>query len=339
MALLLCSGPIRCSVRPSRAALPARHAPPAPGSRRTPVWPAASTGATASQGCSLGDRHQGHVAPARDPRLARRGRSGPPHRRRRRVADAGSDGHFGGLLDPWRGRLRSYGVASDARKALPRLLFFTDPARTPDPEAHRPDPAARARPSSSALSAPPTPRRTACAWARSPDARGLKLLIGADDRPGGAARRGRRPPARAPGAPGAAAEGAPTPRGSSPGGPFGLAARRGLAAGADAVVVSAVFASSSASAGTAHGAHPPGAAGPRRAAGRSMRWAGSTKNGPPSGTRAWSVWRRWTALELELLSNWTRGWPSSGRAACARRLQLLVAEGDGAADPQDGVMR
>lgn len=140
----------------------------------------------------------------------------------------------------------------DAWKGLPRLLFFTDPARTPDPEG-----VARTLPRGSAIVF-----RTfgaadgqACGLRlrRIADERGLKLLVGADDRlaralradgvhlPERLAHRARRLKAAQP-------DWIVTAAAHSP-----LAARRGLAQGADAVVVSAVFASASPSAGPAIG--------------------------------------------------------------------------------------
>lgn len=148
-----------------------------------------------------------------------------------------------GLLRP-RGR---------ARKGLPRLLFFTDPARTPDAEG-----VACTLPRGSAIvfrafgapDAADQGRRLA-AIAR---IHGLTLLVGADaglardlgadgvHLPERLAHRARRLKAAHPGwVVTAAAHSA-------------LAARRGLAAGADAVVVSAVFASNSPSAGPPLGA-------------------------------------------------------------------------------------
>ena len=139
-----------------------------------------------------------------------------------------------------------------ARKALPRLLFFTDPARTPDPEA-----IARTLPRGAAIvfrafgAADGLARgRRLRAIAR---ARGLTLLVGADAAlaraigadgvhlPERLAHRARRLKAANPGWIVTAAAHS------------SLAARRGLAAGADVVVVSAVFPSNSPSAGPAMG--------------------------------------------------------------------------------------
>ena len=120
------------------AALPSGPWPPARGSRRTPVWPAASTGAMASQGCCLGDRHQGHVGR----RAARglRGAADPGHDIVvGRGAELGSDGHFGGLLDLARTAALLRAPRAARGRPCRTLLFFTDPARTPDPEASRPD--------------------------------------------------------------------------------------------------------------------------------------------------------------------------------------------------------
>ncbi|MBA4014218.1 MAG: thiamine monophosphate synthase [Phenylobacterium sp.] len=136
--------------------------------------------------------------------------------------------------------------AAGRNPPLPPLLFFTDPARTPDIEA-----AARRLPRGSAIvyrtfGAPDAEAR-ARRLAQIAAARGLLLLIGADadlaarvgadgvhlpERLAGRARRLRRPGWIVT----AAAHSA-------------WAARRGLAAGADAVVVSAVFPSNSPSAG------------------------------------------------------------------------------------------
>jgi thiamine-phosphate pyrophosphorylase len=138
------------------------------------------------------------------------------------------------------------------RKALPALLFFTDPVRTPDPEA-----IAATLPRGSAIvfrafGAADTPAR-GLRLRRIADQRGLLLLVGADDRlaqalradgvhlPERLAHRARRLKAAHPSWIVTAAAHAP------------LAARRGLAAGADAVVVSAIFPSRSPSAGPAMG--------------------------------------------------------------------------------------
>jgi len=138
------------------------------------------------------------------------------------------------------------------RTGLPVLLFFTDPIRTPDPET-----IARRLPDGAAVvfrafGAPDAAERGArlAAIAR---AGGLKLLIGADDAlaqrlgadgvhlPERLAHRARRLKATHPGwIVTAAAHSA-------------AAARRALACGADAAVVSAVFPSHSASAGLAMG--------------------------------------------------------------------------------------
>ena len=150
-------------------------------------------------------------------------------------------GRRGGLRK-WRGR-----------KTLPALLFFTDPVRTPDPEA-----VARRLPRGAGVvfrtfgAADATERGARLrAIARR---RGLKLLIGADaglaaqlgadgiHLPERLAHRARRLKAAHPGwIVTAAAHSA-------------RAARRALAQGADAVVVSTVFASASASAGAPMGA-------------------------------------------------------------------------------------
>ena len=132
---------------------------------------------------------------------------------------------------------------------MPVLLFFTDPARTPDPEA-----IARRLPRGAAIvfrafGAADAEARGArlAAIAR---ARGLKLLIGADARlaarlgadgvhlPQRLAHRARRLKAAHPGWIVTAAAHS------------SLAARRALATGADAVVVSTALASASPSAGT-----------------------------------------------------------------------------------------
>lgn len=137
-------------------------------------------------------------------------------------------------------------AAARRNPPLPPLLFFTDPERTPDIEA-----AARRLPRGSAIvyrnfGAPGAEARARglLAIARR---RGLLLLIGADaglaakveadgvHLPERLAHRARR--LKRPGWIVTAAAHSP------------LAARRGLAAGADAVVVSAIFSSSSPSAG------------------------------------------------------------------------------------------
>ncbi|MBS0334032.1 MAG: thiamine phosphate synthase [Proteobacteria bacterium] len=134
------------------------------------------------------------------------------------------------------------------RRALPALLFFTDPARTPDPEAiaeRLPRGAGVVYRAFGAADAEALGRRLAKIARR----RGLMLLVGADaalaDRLGAdgvhlperLAHRARRLKASNPGWIVTAA--AHSPR----------AARRAVSDGADAVVVSAVFPSRSASAG------------------------------------------------------------------------------------------
>lgn len=137
-------------------------------------------------------------------------------------------------------------------KALPRLLFFTDPARTPDPEA-----VARTLPRGAAIVFRAFGAADAHARGlrlrRIADQRGLTLLVGADDRlaqalgadgvhlPERLAHRARRLKAAHP-------RWIVTAAAHS-----SLAARRGLAAGVDAVVVSTAFASKSPSAGKAIG--------------------------------------------------------------------------------------
>jgi len=140
------------------------------------------------------------------------------------------------------------GRRNGGRKGLPALLFFTDPERTPEPEA-----IARRLPRGAGVVFRPFGAADAEARGRRLAAlareRGLVLLVGADaglaQRLGAAgvhlperlAHRARRMKAAHPGwIVTAAAHSA-------------RAARRGLAAGADAVVVSTAFASRSASAG------------------------------------------------------------------------------------------
>lgn len=140
-----------------------------------------------------------------------------------------------------------------ARAPLPALLFFTDPVRTPDPEA-----IARRLPAGAAIvfrafgAADAEARgRRLLAIAR---ARKLVLLVGADA--GLAARLGadgvhlpQRLAHRARRLKAACPRWLVTAAAHSP-----AAARRGLRAGADAVVVSAIFPSRSASAGQPMGA-------------------------------------------------------------------------------------
>jgi thiamine-phosphate pyrophosphorylase len=140
-----------------------------------------------------------------------------------------------------------------ARKALPALLFFTDPVRTPDPEA-----IARRLPPGAAIvfrafgaADAETQGRRLLAIAR---ARRLVLLVGADwvlarrlgadgvHLPERLAHRASRLKAAHPGWIVTAAAHSPA------------AARRGLRLGADAVVASTVFASRSPSAGRPMGA-------------------------------------------------------------------------------------
>ena len=139
------------------------------------------------------------------------------------------------------------------RKPLPSLLFFTDPARTPDPDA-----IARRLPRGAAIvfrafGAPDAAERGArlAAIARE---RGLKLLIGAD------VALAARLHADGVHLPERLAHHAARLKAAHPGWIVTVAAhstsaaRRGLSAGADAVVVSAVFPSRSASAGAPLGA-------------------------------------------------------------------------------------
>jgi len=145
------------------------------------------------------------------------------------------------------------GLRQRGRKGLPGLLFFTDPVRTPDPEA-----IARTLPRGAAVvfrafGAPDAAERGARLRAIARE-RGLILLVGADDRlaaqvradgvhlPERLAHRARRLKAAHPAWIVTAA--AHSER----------AARRALALGADAAVVSTVFASRSASAGRPMGA-------------------------------------------------------------------------------------
>jgi thiamine-phosphate pyrophosphorylase len=136
-----------------------------------------------------------------------------------------------------------------AGKGLPALLFFTDPVRTPAPEA-----AAGLLPPGAGVVfrafGDPDAEAAGLRLGRIARARGLKLLAGADEAlaarigadgvhlPERLAWRARRIKARRPGWIVTAA--AHSPR----------AARRARAAGADAVVVSPVFPSRSPSAGT-----------------------------------------------------------------------------------------
>ncbi len=145
------------------------------------------------------------------------------------------------------------GRRADARKALPSLLFFTDPERTPDPEA-----IARGLPRGAGVvfrtfGASDAPARGARLKAIAREC-GLILLIGRDAElaarigadgvhlPERLAYRARRLKAAHP-------RWIVTAAAHST-----MAARRALAAGADAVVVSTVFASRSASAGRPMGA-------------------------------------------------------------------------------------
>jgi thiamine-phosphate pyrophosphorylase len=140
-----------------------------------------------------------------------------------------------------------------ARKTLPVLLFFTDPVRTPDPEA-----IARRLPRGAAIvfrtfGAPDAAERGArlAAIAR---LRGLKLLIGAD------AALAQRLGADGVHLPERLAHRARWLKAAHPGWIVSAAAhstsaaRRALADGADAVVVSTAFPSRSASAGPPLGA-------------------------------------------------------------------------------------
>jgi thiamine-phosphate pyrophosphorylase len=142
----------------------------------------------------------------------------------------------------------SLGRRARGRKPLPSLLFFTDPARTPEPErqaAALPRGAAVVYRAFGAADAQPRGLRLRNLARR----RGLKLLVGADPRlaaalgadgvhlPERLAHRARRLKAARPGWIVTAA--AHSPR----------AARRALRLGADAVVVSPAFPSRSPSAG------------------------------------------------------------------------------------------
>jgi thiamine-phosphate pyrophosphorylase len=142
---------------------------------------------------------------------------------------------------------------ASARRALPSLLFFTDPVRTPDPEA-----VARRLPQGAgvvfrAFGAPDAVER-GVRLRTVTRAGGLTLLVGADA--GLAARIGadgvhlpERLAWRARRLKAAHPRWIVTAAAHST-----IAARRALAAGADAVVVSTVFASRSASAGPPMGA-------------------------------------------------------------------------------------
>lgn len=139
-----------------------------------------------------------------------------------------------------------------AKAALPSLLFFTDPVRTPDPEAvarRLPRGAAVVFRAFGAADAEARGRRLA-AVARE---RGLVLLVGADA--GLAARLG----ADGVHLPERLARHARRLKAAHPGwivttaAHSATAARRGLRTGADAVVVSTVFASRSVSAGAPMG--------------------------------------------------------------------------------------
>ncbi|HEX4711411.1 thiamine phosphate synthase [Phenylobacterium sp.] len=138
------------------------------------------------------------------------------------------------------------------RKSLPCLLFFTDPTRTPDPEA-----IARRLPPGSAVvfrafGAADAEARGARLLAIARE-RKLKLLIGADA--GLAAQLG----AHGVHLPERSAHGARRLKAAHPGwlvtaaAHSPAAARRALSAGADAVVISAIFPSRSASAGAPMG--------------------------------------------------------------------------------------
>jgi thiamine-phosphate pyrophosphorylase len=138
--------------------------------------------------------------------------------------------------------------ARPAGKSLPRLLFFTDPVRTPDPES-----VARGLPRGAAivLRSFGAPGAEAQAWRLAPLARalGLRLLIGADHRLAAwVGADGVHLPERMAGQAGAIRRRHPrwivTAAAHSP-----RAAQAALRAGAHAVVVSTAFPSSSASAG------------------------------------------------------------------------------------------
>jgi thiamine-phosphate pyrophosphorylase len=145
------------------------------------------------------------------------------------------------------------GRQAGARKGLPSLLFFTDPARTPDPEAIAATLPKGAGVVFRTFGAPDAAQRAARLKAIARQ-RGLILLIGQDAAlaaqigadgvhlPERLAHRARRLKAAHP-------RWIVTAAAHSP-----AAARRARAAGADAVVVSTVFASRSASAGPPMGA-------------------------------------------------------------------------------------
>jgi len=139
-----------------------------------------------------------------------------------------------------------------AGKSLPRLLFFTDPLRTPDPEA-----IAATLPRGSAIVfrafGAADARARGLRLRRIADQRGLLLLVGADERLARTLRAdGVHLPERLAGRAGRLKARRPswlvTAAAHSP-----MAMRRGLAWGADAVVVSAAFPSNSPSAGRAMG--------------------------------------------------------------------------------------
>lgn len=140
------------------------------------------------------------------------------------------------------------GRAGRARKPLPALLFFTDPQRTPDPAA-----IARTLPAGSAIVfrsfGAPAAEAQACDLLAIARDRRLMLLIGAD------AALAFRIGAHGAHLPERMAHRARALKRANPGWTVTTAvhslgaARRGLAAGADAVVVSVAFASRSSSAG------------------------------------------------------------------------------------------
>jgi len=138
--------------------------------------------------------------------------------------------------------------AAPPRKALPALLFFTDPARTPDPAA-----VARTLPAGSAVVfrafGAPDAEAQALELLAIARARGLRLLVGADWRLAG------RIGAHGVHLPERLAHRAGALKTAYPAWPVTAAAhslraaRAALAAGADAAVVSTAFASNSPSAG------------------------------------------------------------------------------------------
>ncbi len=260
-----------------RAALPAFQGLLPRGSRRRPPGRPPAPGPRPPRAGSWRPP-RGSRPPPCGRRLAPHGRSGPPHRGRR-WRKLKEWRPFRRVSGAWRGRLRSYGLA--ATRGRPCRGCCSSPTRRAPP-TRRPSlaPCRGDQPSCSARSERPTPCRRGARLRRIAEERGLRLLVGADERLARALRADGVHPARPAGAPGAAPEGGASGldrhRGGAldPGGAAGAGRRRGCGGGFGHLPERQPLGG--------QGDRPrcgwPGWCGPHR--GRSMRWAGSTTRRP-----------------------------------------------------------